>query len=205
MRRVPELQVGVLAEFASPEAMLDAAQRLRAEGYRAVETFAPYDVAGADEALALPRPRLGRVAAAAAVLGAALAYLFYIRDTSLPAKLAAQHEPLYKFLLNKWYFDELYDRIFVTPALWLGRALWKGFDDWLVDQTITEGLGNRVKDVTSRVVKLQSGDPACLAQWRRFIDVSIAHSIQRALEPRPDLRSRDPPPLRRDAARPSPP
>ncbi len=46
------------------------------------------------------------------VLGFALAFLFYIRDTSLPAKLAAMHEPIYKFLLNKWYFDELYWLIF---------------------------------------------------------------------------------------------
>ena len=75
MARVPELQVGVLAEFDSPAAMLDAARRLRAEGWRAVETFAPYDVAGADDALALPRPRLGRIAVGAALVGAALAYL----------------------------------------------------------------------------------------------------------------------------------
>lgn len=75
MPRVPELRVGVLAEFESPEAMLDAARRLRAEGYRAVETFAPHDVAGADEALALPRPRLALVAAGAAAVGAVLAYL----------------------------------------------------------------------------------------------------------------------------------
>ena len=71
--------------------------------------------------------------------------------------LAATNPGLYKFLLNKWYFDELYDRIFVRPSFWLGSALWKGFDDWLVDQTIVEGLGARVKDVTSRVVRLQSG------------------------------------------------
>ena len=46
-------------------------------------------------------------------------------DPAIPARLAAQHEPLYQFLLNKWYFDELYDSLFVRPALWLGRFLWK--------------------------------------------------------------------------------
>ena len=75
----------------------------------------------------------------------------------MPKRLADTNPGLYQFLLNKWYFDELYDRIFVKPALWLGRSLWRGFDDWLVDQTITEGLGNRVRGMTARVVKLQSG------------------------------------------------
>ena len=93
----------------------------------------------------------------AMLIGFAAAWQMYIRDPAMPKRLADTNPGLYRFLLNKWYFDELYDRIFVRPARWLGRALWKGFDDWFVDQTLTEGLGNRVKDVTSRVVKLQSG------------------------------------------------
>ena len=91
------------------------------------------------------------------LLGFGAAYQMYIRDPAMPKRLADANPGLYQFLLNKWYFDELYDRIFVRPALWLGNALWKGFDDWLIDQTIVEGLGHRVKDVTARVVKLQSG------------------------------------------------
>ena len=93
----------------------------------------------------------------AMILGFAAAWYMYMVDKSAPARLAAANSGLYKFLLNKWYFDELYNFIFVRPAFWLGRALWKGFDDWLIDQTIVEGLGNRVKDVTARVVRLQSG------------------------------------------------
>jgi NADH-quinone oxidoreductase subunit L len=93
----------------------------------------------------------------AMILGFAAAWYMYMVDKTAPARLAAANSGLYKFLLNKWYFDELYNFIFVRPAFWLGRALWKGFDDWLVDQTIVEGLGNRVKDVTARVVRLQSG------------------------------------------------
>ena len=96
-------------------------------------------------------------ATVAMVIGFVAAWQMYIRDPAMPKRIADTNPGLYKFLLNKWYFDELYDRIFVKPALWLGRALWKGFDDYLVDQTLTEGLGNRVKDVTARVVKLQSG------------------------------------------------
>jgi len=57
----------------------------------------------------------------AMVLGLALSWLFYIRRPDLPVRLAAAQRPLYLFLLNKWYFDELYDWIFVRPAKWLGH------------------------------------------------------------------------------------
>ncbi|WP_421759931.1 NADH-quinone oxidoreductase subunit L [Devosia sp.] len=93
----------------------------------------------------------------AMLLGFGAAWQMYIRDPAMPKRIADANPGLYQFLLNKWYFDELYNFLFVKPALWLGNALWKGFDDWLIDQTITEGIGNRVKDVTARVVKLQSG------------------------------------------------
>jgi NADH-quinone oxidoreductase subunit L len=93
----------------------------------------------------------------AMVLGFVAAWQMYIRDPKMPKRIADANPGLYKFLLNKWYFDELYDVIFVKPALYIGRALWKGFDDKLIDETVAEGLGARVKDVTARVVKLQSG------------------------------------------------
>ncbi|MDP2780012.1 NADH-quinone oxidoreductase subunit L [Devosia sp.] len=93
----------------------------------------------------------------AMVLGFVAAYWMYIRRPEMPGQLAATNPGLYKFLLNKWYFDELYDAIFVRPALWIGRAFWKGFDDWLIDDKITEGLGRRVQNVTGWVTKLQSG------------------------------------------------
>jgi NADH-quinone oxidoreductase subunit L len=93
----------------------------------------------------------------AMVLGFALAYQFYIRRTDLPGKLAQQHWPLYQFLLNKWYFDELYDFLLVNPAKWLGRFLWKRGDGWLIDGFGPDGVSARVVDVTQRVVRLQSG------------------------------------------------
>ncbi len=93
----------------------------------------------------------------AMLLGFGAAWYMYMVDKGMPARLAATNRGLYKFLLNKWYFDELYNFLFVRPSRYIGRALWKGFDDWLVDQTIVEGLGARVKDVTARVVKLQTG------------------------------------------------
>ncbi len=93
----------------------------------------------------------------AMLIGFAVAWYMYMVDKAAPKRLADANPGLYKFLLNKWYFDELYNLIFVRPAVYIGNALWKGFDDWLVDQTIVEGLGHRVRDVTNRVVKLQSG------------------------------------------------
>ncbi len=91
------------------------------------------------------------------VLGFLLAFLFYIRDTSLPKKLAALNAPLYQFLLNKWYFDELYWLIFTRPAMRLGRFLWKKGDGFVIDGMGPDGVSARVIDVTRGVVRLQTG------------------------------------------------
>ena len=93
----------------------------------------------------------------AMVLGFVVAWIFYIRDTSIPKRLAAQHEPLYKFLLNKWYFDEIYNTIFVRPSMWLGRFLWKKGDGFLIDGFGPDGVSHVVNDVTRGVVRLQTG------------------------------------------------
>ena len=93
----------------------------------------------------------------AMVLGFVIAWLFYIKDTSLPKKIAEQNEPLYKFLLNKWYFDEIYDTIFVKPAMWLGRFLWKKGDGFIIDGFGPNGVAEAVNDVTRGVVRLQTG------------------------------------------------
>jgi NADH-quinone oxidoreductase subunit L len=90
-------------------------------------------------------------------LGFLVAWHFYIRQPHIPHRLAQQHDMLYRFLLNKWYFDELYDLIFVRPALWLGRLLWKGGDGWLIDGFGPDGVSARVLDVTRNVVRLQTG------------------------------------------------
>jgi NADH-quinone oxidoreductase subunit L len=90
-------------------------------------------------------------------LGLLVAWQFYIRRPDLPDSLAKQHDMLYRFLLNKWYFDEIYDFLFVRPAFWLGRLLWRGGDGWLIDGFGPDGVSARVIDVTNRVVRLQSG------------------------------------------------
>src|SRR5579884_500329 len=89
--------------------------------------------------------------------GFAVAWLFYIRRPELPVELARQHSMLYRFLLNKWYFDELYDFIIVRPTLWIGRLFWRGGDGWLIDGFGPDGVSARVLDVTRNVVRLQTG------------------------------------------------
>ncbi|HXW27460.1 MAG TPA: NADH-quinone oxidoreductase subunit L, partial [Xanthobacteraceae bacterium] len=90
-------------------------------------------------------------------IGLLVAWQFYIRRPDIPEALARQHAMLYRFLLNKWYFDEIYDFLLVRPTLWLGRLLWKGGDGWLIDGFGPDGVSARVIDVTNRVVRLQSG------------------------------------------------
>ena len=90
-------------------------------------------------------------------LGLFISYLFYIRRPYLPVELANQQPMLYQFLLNKWYFDELYDWIFVRPAKWLGYTLWKKGDGFIIDGFGPDGVSARVLDVTRNVVKLQTG------------------------------------------------
>jgi NADH-quinone oxidoreductase subunit L len=90
-------------------------------------------------------------------IGAYVSYIFYIRRPYLPVELANSQPLLYKFLLNKWYFDELYDLIFVRPAKWIGRFLWKVGDGRIIDGFGPDGVSARVLDVTRNVVKLQTG------------------------------------------------
>jgi NADH-quinone oxidoreductase subunit L len=90
-------------------------------------------------------------------LGWYVSYVFYIRRPYLPVELARQQPLLYKFLLNKWYFDELYDLIFVRPTKWLGRFLWKVGDGKIIDGLGPDGVSKWVLDVTRNVVKLQTG------------------------------------------------
>ena len=68
-------------------------------------------------------------------IGFAIAYYMYVVNKSAPAELARANPLLYRFLLNKWYFDELYDLIFVRPAFWIGRVFWKGGDGAIIDGT----------------------------------------------------------------------
>jgi NADH-quinone oxidoreductase subunit L len=93
----------------------------------------------------------------AMLAGLVLAYLYYIAVPSLPGFTARLFEPVYTFLLNKWYFDELYDWLFVRPALRLGRLLWKRGDGTVIDGLGPDGVASRVLWTTGRIVRLQTG------------------------------------------------
>ncbi|MEM8704769.1 MAG: NADH-quinone oxidoreductase subunit L, partial [Pseudomonadota bacterium] len=91
------------------------------------------------------------------LLGLGTAVWFYLLRPDTPARLARTFDGLYAFLLNKWYIDEIYDFLFVRPAMWLGRFLWKQGDGRVIDGFGPDGVAARVRDVTGRVVKLQTG------------------------------------------------
>lgn len=93
----------------------------------------------------------------AMVLGAATAWFMYIRSPETPKRLAEDFSMLYKFLLNKWYFDEIYDFLFVRPAKKLGTFLWKQGDGRVIDGLGPNGIAARVQDITNRVVRFQTG------------------------------------------------
>ena len=93
----------------------------------------------------------------AMVAGFGLAYVYYMAAPWLPALTARAFKPLYLFLLNKWYFDELYDWLFVRPTMALGRVLWKRGDGTIIDGLGADNIAARVLWTTGRVVKLQTG------------------------------------------------
>jgi NADH-quinone oxidoreductase subunit L len=91
------------------------------------------------------------------LIGLWIAWNNYIRTPEAPLAFVRQFPAVYNFVSNKWYFDELYDFLFVRPALWLGRLFWKGGDEGTIDRfgphgaAYAVGLGNKV------TYRLQSG------------------------------------------------
>jgi NADH-quinone oxidoreductase subunit L len=96
------------------------------------------------------------------LLGIATAYLFYMVAPQTPARLAAMFPFAYRFLLNKWYFDELYDAVIVRPYRALARALWQVGDVTVIDG-VPNGLAALTEGGSARVVRLQTGSIAVYA------------------------------------------
>jgi NADH-quinone oxidoreductase subunit L len=125
-----------------------------APGEGAIHAAPGNDVLGAAHEV----PKWVKVAPFVAMLiGFATAFLFYIVDPSIPRRLAAQQRPLYNFLLNKWYFDEAYEFLFVQPARWLGRLLWKGGDGAVIDGGINGLAMGIIPFFTRQLSRAQSG------------------------------------------------
>ncbi|WP_332060888.1 NADH-quinone oxidoreductase subunit L [Bartonella sp. CB74] len=93
----------------------------------------------------------------AMILGFVLAYVFYIFIPSIPKKIAKLMPAMYRFFYHKWYFDELYDAVFVRPALKIGYFFWKVGDGKIIDGLGPNGIAARVVDITNKVVRMQTG------------------------------------------------
>jgi NADH-quinone oxidoreductase subunit L len=86
-----------------------------------------------------------------------LSYYLYIKDTSILNGLKKFNEPFYNFLLNKWYFDELYEFLFVKPLKLIGFILWKKGDQNIIDRYGPDGFSKVIKYFSNKAVKFQSG------------------------------------------------
>lgn len=93
----------------------------------------------------------------ATLAGMATVFVCYVLAPGIPAWLATTFRPIYLFLVNKWYFDELYGLLFVRPYFWLARQLWQVGDRRIIDGLGPDGVAARVVDITRSVVRLQTG------------------------------------------------
>jgi NADH-quinone oxidoreductase subunit L len=93
----------------------------------------------------------------AALAGIAVAYFCYVMRPGIPSALALRFRALYLFLLNKWYFDELYDRLFVKSAFSLGDGLWKTGDGMIIDGLGPDGIAATTRELAREASRLQTG------------------------------------------------
>jgi len=91
------------------------------------------------------------------LVGLAIAYQNYIRNPKAAGGFVQQFGGVYRFVKNKWYFDELYDRIFVRPAIWFGRLFWKRGDEGTIDRFGPHGAAYAVGVGNKITARLQSG------------------------------------------------
>ena len=91
------------------------------------------------------------------ILGFAIAYYYYVLHPDLPRKIAARRGMLYLFLYNKWYFDELYDWLFVRTAFVLGDGFWRSGDGAVIDGLGPNGVAAVTRDLARQASRLQTG------------------------------------------------
>ena len=86
-----------------------------------------------------------------------IAYYLFVKNKNLSKKIVDVNKPLHQFLLNKWYFDELYDYLFVTPSKKIGLFLWKFLDIKIIDGLGPDGISSLIKKCSLKANKFQSG------------------------------------------------
>jgi len=91
------------------------------------------------------------------ILSIPLSYYLFVKNKNITNWLANENQPLYNFLLNKWYFDELYDFLFVKPFKRIGVFFWKNVDIKIIDKFGPDGISNLIKIFSNKAVKFQSG------------------------------------------------
>jgi len=91
------------------------------------------------------------------IIGFLIALQAYIRNTTIPARFVGQFGILHAFLLNKWYFDEIYHALLVRPAFWLGRTFWKRGDEGVIDRFGPDGAAAMIAGGNRLTTRLQSG------------------------------------------------
>ena len=91
------------------------------------------------------------------VISIPIAYYLFVKNKEFPKQIADVNKPLYKFLLNKWYFDELYEVLFITPSKKVGLFLWKFFDIKIIDGFGPDGISALIKKCSIKAHKFQSG------------------------------------------------
>ena len=91
------------------------------------------------------------------VLSIPFSYYLFLKNKNITYWLKNENKPLYNFLINKWYFDELYDYIFVKPSKKIGIFFWKNIDVKFIDKFGPDGISNLIKIFSNKAVKFQSG------------------------------------------------
>jgi len=91
------------------------------------------------------------------IISIPISYYLFVKNKDLPRRIVEINQPLYQFLLNKWYFDELYEKIFILPSKKLGLFLWKFFDIKLIDGFGPDGIAGLIKKFSLKANKFQSG------------------------------------------------
>jgi len=91
------------------------------------------------------------------ILSIPTAFYLYVKNKEILDRIKSKNQKIYKFLLNKWYFDEIYEKFFVKPIKKLGTFLWKSGDEKTIDKYGPDGISKIIKLISDKAVKLQSG------------------------------------------------
>ena len=86
-----------------------------------------------------------------------LSFYLFVKNKNIVEAIIRNNKPLYVFLQHKWYFDEIYDQIFVKPSKKMGYFFWKKIDGLVIDRFGPDGISQLIKNFSLKAVKFQSG------------------------------------------------